>query len=124
MAKTIFEQMGGTYTMQGDYCLPDLTLPTEEERTIGVWGQRRLRYLKQHHKILYYNLLTSGKLQSHLADVEEEAQSLFLRLVKEYAEREGVTEQLKAENLMKWVRRIDNIRSRVMEEIQKELICR
>lgn len=124
MNKTIFEQMGGTYTMQGDYCLPDLTLPPEEERPIGVWGQRRLRYLKQHHKILYYNLLTSGNLRSHLADVEEEAQSLFLRLVKEYAEKEGVIEQLKAENSMEWVRRIDNIRSRVMEEIQKELICR
>ena len=87
MAKTIFEQMGGTYTIQGDYCLPDLTLPTEEKRAIGVWGQRRLRYLKQHHKILYYNLLTSGKLQSHLADVEEEAQSLFLRLGKERCDR-------------------------------------
>ena len=73
MNKTIFEQMGGTYTMQGDYCLPDLTLPPEEERPIGVWGQRRLCYLKQQRKILYYNLLTSGKLRSHLADVEEEA---------------------------------------------------
>ena len=79
MAKTIFEQTGGTYTMQGDFCLPNLTLPPEEERHIGVWAQRRLRYLKQHHKILYCNLLTSGKLHSHLADVEEEAQSLFLR---------------------------------------------
>ncbi len=124
MAKTIFEQMGGTYTMQGDYCLPDLTLPTEEERPIGVWAQRRLRYLKQHHKILYYNLLTSGKLHSHLADVEEDAQSLFLRLVKEYAEREGVTEQFKAENPMEWVRRMNSIRNRVTEVIQKELICR
>ena len=122
MAKTIFEQMGGTYTMQGDYCLPDLTLPTEEERTIGVWGQRRLRYLKQHHKILYYNLLTSGKLQSHLADVEEEAQSLFLRLVKQYAEREGVTEQLKAEKPMEWVGRMNNIRIRVAETVNADLI--
>lgn len=122
MNKTIFEQMGGTYTMQGDYCLPDLTLPTEEERPIGVWGQRRLRYLKQHHKILYYNLLTSGKLRSHLADVEEDAQSLFFRLVKEYAEREGVTEQLKAENSMEWVRKLNNIRSRVIELIFKEVV--
>lgn len=122
MAKTIFEQMGGTYTMQGDYCLPDLTLPTEEERTIGVWGQRRLRYLKQHHKILYYNLLTSGKLQSHLADVEEEAQSLFLRLVKQYAEREGVTEQLKAENPMEWVGKVNNVSSRVDEVVNANLI--
>ena len=122
MAKTIFEQMGGTYTMQGDYCLPDLTLPPEEERPIGVWTQRRLRYLKQHHKILYYNLLTSGKLQSHLADVEEEAQTLFLRLVKQYTEREGVTEQLKAKNPMEWVRRMNNICSQVTETVTTELI--
>ena len=122
MAKTIFEQTGGTYTMQGNYCLPDLTLPAEEERPIGVWAHRRLRYLKQHHKILYYNLLTSGKLHSHLADVEEEAQSLFLRLVKEYAEREGVTEQLKAENPMVWVRRMNNIRERVNEVVNAEMI--
>lgn len=114
--------MGGTYTMQGDYCLPDLTLPTEEERPIGVWGQRRLRYLKQHHKVLYYNLLTSGKLRSHLADVEEEAQSIFLRLVKEYAEREGVTEQLKAENPMEWVRKLNNIRNQIMGIVINELI--
>lgn len=122
MAKTIFEQMDGTYTMQGDYYLPDLTLPAEEERPTGLWAQRRLRYLKQHHKILYYNLLTSGKLHSHLADVEEEAQTLFLRLVKEYAEREGVTEQLKAEDQMEWVRRMNNIRERVNEVVNAEMI--
>lgn len=122
MAKTIFEQLGGTYTKQGDYFLPDLTLPPEEKRPIGAWGQRRLRYLKQHRKILYYNLLTSDKLQSHLADVEEEAQSLFLRLVKQYAEREGVTEQLKAENPMEWVRRMNNIRNMVTETINTDFI--
>ena len=122
MDKTIFEQMGGTYTMQGDYCLPNLILPGKEERPIGVWGQRRLRYLKHHHKILYYNLLTSGKLQSHLADLEEEAQSLFLRLVKQYAKREGITEQLKAENPMEWVRRMNNIRSRVTEVVNAEVV--
>ena len=122
MAKTIFEQMGGTYTMQGDYRLPDLTLPTEEERPIGVWGQRRLRYLKQHHKILYYNLLTSGKIHSHLADVEEEAQSLFLRLIKEYAEQEGLTEQMKAENPTEWVQKMNNIRSRAAESVCAYLI--
>lgn len=122
MTKTIFEQTGGTYTIQGDYRLPDLTLPPEEKRPSSVWGQRRLRYLKQHHKILYCNLLTSGKLQSHLADVEEEAQTLFLRLVKQYAEREGVTEQLKAENPMEWVRRINNIRERTIETVNAELI--
>ena len=122
MAKTIFEQIGGTYTMQGDYYLPDLTLPAEEERPIGMWAQRCLRYLQQHHKILYCNLLTSGKLHSPLADVEEEAQSLFLRLVKEYAKREGMTEYQKAENPIEWVRRMNNIRSRVLEIVLKEAV--
>ncbi len=122
MEKTLYEQTGGTYTMQGDYCLPNLTLPPEEERHIGVWAHRRRQYLKQHHKILYYNLLTSGKLRFHLADVEEEAQSLFLRLVKEYAEREGVTEQLKAENPMEWVQKMNNIRSRAAETVYADLI--
>ena len=122
MAKTIFEQMGGTYTIQGDYCLPDLALLPEEERHIGVWGQRRLNYLKHSRKVLYYNLLTSGKLHAHLADIEEEAQSLFLRLVKEYAEREGVTEQLKVENPMEWVQKMNNIRNRVAETVCADLI--
>ena len=122
MAKTIFEQTSGTYTMQGDYCLANLTLPPEEERPIGVWGQRRLRYLKQHRKVLYYNLLTSGKLCSHLADVEEEAQTLFLRLVKQYAEREGVTERLKAENPMEWGQKMNNIRNRAAETVCADLI--
>ena len=122
MNKTIFEQISGTYTILGDYCLPDLTLPPEEERHIGVWAHRRRQYLKQHHKILYYNLLTSGKHRFHLADVEEEAQSLFLRLVKEYAEREGVTEQLKAENPMEWVQKMNNIRNRAAETVYADLI--
>ena len=122
MIKTIFEQMGGTYTMQGDYYLPDLTLSTEEKRPIGVWGQRRLRYLKQHHKILYYNLLTSGKLRSHLSDVEEEAQSIFLRLVKEYTEKESVTEQLKVENPMEWVQRMNNIRELAITFINENIV--
>lgn len=120
--KSIFEQSGGTYTMQGDYRLPNLSLPAEEERPIGVWGQRRLNYLKHHRKVLYYNLLTSGKLHSHLADIEEQAQELFSRLVKEYAEKGGVTEQLKAADQMAWVRRMNNIRSQVIEYVGKELI--
>ena len=120
--KTLFEQQGGTYTMQGDYRLPNLLPPTEEERPIGVWGQRRLRYLKHHRKVLYYNLLTSGKLHSHLADVEEQAQDLFSRLVKEYAEKEGITEQLKATNQMKWVQKMNNIRERVMEMVNSEIL--
>ena len=120
--KSIFEQIGGTYTKQGDYRLPNLTIPAEEERPIGVWGQRRLRYLKQHHKVLYYNLLTSGKLNSHLADIEEEAQSIFSRLVKEYAEKEGVTKQLKKENPIEWIRRMNNIKMRVREMVNSEVI--
>ena len=120
--KSIFEQSGGTYTKQGDYCLPNLTLPAEEKHSIGVWGQRRLRYLKQHHKVLYYNLLTSGKLHSHLADTEEQAQELFSRLVKEYAEKEGVTKQLKKENPIEWIRRMNNIKMRVREMVNSEVI--
>ena len=120
--KSIFEHIGGTYTMQGDYRLPNLTLPAEDERPIGVWGQRRLRYLKQYHKVLYYNLLTSGKLHSHLADTEEQAQELFSRLGKEYAEKEGVTEQLKATDQMAWVRRMNNISSQAREIVNQEVI--
>ena len=120
--KSIFEQHGGTYTMQGDYRLPNLLPPTEEEHPIGVWGQRRLNYLKHHRKVLYYNLLTSGKLHSHLADIEEQAQALFSRLVNEYAEKEGITEQLKATNQMKWVRKINNIRERVTETVYSDVV--
>ena len=108
--------------MQGDYRLPNITLPAEDERSIGVWGQRRLRYLKQHHKVLYYNLLTSGKLHSHLADTEEQAQTLFSRLVKEYAEKESVTEQLKATDQMAWVRRMNNIRERATEIVNADVV--
>lgn len=120
--KSIFEQISGTYTLQGDYRLPNLTVPAEEERPIGVWGQRRLRYLKQHHKVLYYNLLTYGKLHYHLVDIEEEAQELFLRLVKEYAENESVTEQLKEENPIEWIRKMNNIKMRVREMVNLEVI--
>lgn len=123
MTDTLFEQLGGAYTQQGDYLLPNLALPAEKETgNIGVWALRHKRYLKQHHKVLYYNLLTSGKLDSYLADIEEQAQQLFRRLVKEYAEKEGVTEQLKSTDQMLWVRRMNNIRSRVTEVISKELI--
>lgn len=120
--KSIFEQQGGTYTMQGDYRLPNLLPPTEEERPIGIWGQRRLNYLKHYRKVLYYNLLTSGKLHSHLVDVEEQAQDLFSRLVKEYAEKEGATEHLKATDQMKWVQKMNSIRECVTEIVIKEII--
>ena len=123
MAKTIFEEMGGTYTQVGDYMLPDL-LPGEEERetNIGVWGMRHKRYLKQNHKVHYYNLLTSGKLNSYLADIEQQAQDLFLRLVKELAEKENVTENLKATDQMLWVRKMNNIRNRATEIVNAEMI--
>lgn len=122
MKKSLYEQMGSTYREVGDYILPNFKLPPEEGRPIGVWGQRRLRYLKEHHKVLYYNLLTRGKLHSRLAEIEEEAQELFLRLIKEYAEKGSVTEQLKAENPMEWIRRMNNIRNRSFEIINSELI--
>lgn len=123
MANTIFEQTGGTYTQVGDYMLPDL-LPAEEEKevNIGVWAMRHKRYLKQHHKVLYYNLLTSGKLNSYLADIEQQAQEMFFRLVKECADRQGVTEQLKAENPLEWVGRMNNIRTCVREVVESEII--
>lgn len=121
--KSMFEQQGGTYTMQGDYRLPNLLPPTEEEHPIGVWGQRRLNYLKHHRKVLYYNLLTSGKLHSHLADIEEQAQDLFFRLVKEHSEKEGITEQLKAADHMKWVQKMNNMREYANELVMKEAIC-
>ena len=120
--KSIFEQQGGTYTMQGDYRLPNLLPPTEEERPIGVWGQSRLSYLKHHRKVLYYNLLTSGKLHSHFADVDEQAQDLFSRLVKQYAEKEGITEQLKATDQMKWVQKMNSIRERVTEAVNSDVV--
>lgn len=123
MNNTLFEQFSGKYTRQGDYLLPNLTLQAEEETCyIGVWGQRRLNYLKHHRKVLYYNLLTSGKLHSHLAVTEEQAQQLFSRLVKQYAEKEGVTEQLKATNQMKWVQKMNNIRERVIEVVNAEVV--
>lgn len=123
MTDTLFEQLGGTYTQQGDYLLPNLALPAEKETgNIGVWALRHKRYLKHHHKVLYYNLLTSGKLYSHLADTQEQAQQLFLRLVKELAEKEGVTEQLKAVDNMVWVRRMNNIRNRAAEMVNNEVI--
>lgn len=123
MANTIFEQTGGTYTQVGDYMLPDL-LPAEEEKeaNIGVWGMRHKRYLKQHHKVRYYNLLTSGKLNSYLADIEQQAQQLFLRQVKDLAEKENITEKLKSKNQMLWVQKMNNIRNQATEIVNAEII--
>ncbi len=121
MKKTIFEQMGGTYTKVGDYYLPNL-ITAEKEIEIGVWGQRHLRYMKQHHKVRYTNLLTSGKLNSYLADIDKQAEYMFFRLVKQMAECEGVTEQFKADNQMEWVARMNNIRSRATEVVNSDTI--
>lgn len=123
MNNTLFEQFGGTYTKQGDYLLPNLTLPAEKETgDIGIWATRHKRYLKQHHKVIYYNLLASGKMNSYLADIEQQAQQFFLRLVKELAEKEGVTEELKADDMLLWVQKMNNIRSRVTEVVNNEII--
>ena len=120
--KSLFEQLGGAYTRQGDYCLPDVCLPPEEERPIGVYGQRRRAFLKAHHRVLYYNLLTAGTLDGHLADLNEQAEAMFSRLVKQLSEKEGVTEALKAENQMLWVQRMNNICSAAMEIVANDLI--
>ncbi len=122
MKKSLFGQMGGTYTQAGDYLLPNLILAEEKQNPIGIWGQRHARYLKQHHRILYYNLLTSGKLNAHLVEIDRQVEEIFFRLIKQMANREGVTEQLKAENQMEWVRRMNNIRNIAAEIVNHELI--
>ncbi len=122
MAKTIFEEMGGTYTQVGDYFLPDLELPEKETQSIRIWGQRHLRYIRQHKRLLYSNLLTSGKLNGYLADVDRQAEEMFSRLVKQMADREGITEKLKAKNQLEWVREMNNIRNRAVEMVNAELI--
>ena len=123
MEKRIYnEQTGIGYTLQGDYYLPDLALPEQEDKPIGVWGQRHLRYIKQHRKILYINLLTSGKLNEHLADIDKQAEDMFFRHVKQMAECEGVTEKLKVDNQMDWVAQMNNIRSRATEIVNHDII--
>lgn len=122
MAKTIFEKMGGTYTQVGDYFIPDLKLPEEETKPIGVWGQRHKRYLQEHKRATYTTLLTSGKLNSYLADINEQAEERFSRLVKQMAEREGVTDALKASEPTTWIGRMNNIRNRAMEIVNTDLI--
>lgn len=122
MAKSLFEQIGGTYTQEGDYLLPNLTLPEDEQKPIGIWGQRHAQYLKQNHKVPYMNLLTSGKLHPHLAEIDKQAKDMFSRLVKEMAIRQGVTEQLKAADQMAWVGKMNAIRNAATEIINQELI--
>ena len=123
MDKYIYNEKNGLwYELHGDYYLPCLKLPKEESRHIGIWGQRHLRYLKQHRKVLYSELLISGKLNSYIADINEHAKEMFSRLVKQLSEKEGVTEALKAENQMLWVQRMNNIRSAAREIVSSELI--
>lgn len=124
MAKTIFEEMGGTYMQVGDYLLPDLKLPQEEQQPIGVWGQRHRCYLKEHHRATYATLFTGGKLNGYLAGIDRQAEEMFLRLVKQMAEAEGITEALKANDPMEWVGRMNNIRNKAMEIVNSELIYR
>ena len=122
MKKTIFEEMGGTYIRRGDYLIPCLTVLEEEQRFIGVWGQRHKRYLKEHKKVVYITLLTSGRLNSYLADIEEQAQERFERIVDQMKQAQGITEQLKAENQMEWVVRMNNIQTCAREAVNVELI--
>ena len=120
--KTLFEELGSTYTQQGDYLLPDVKLPEQPKYEIGVWGQRRRRYLKEHHRIRYYNMLTKCTFYPHLADIEQQAQDMFFRLVDEMAQREGITEQLKAADPTEWVKRMNNIQNRATEIVDTDLI--
>ena len=123
MDKYIYNEKNGLwYELHGDYYLPCLKLPKEESRHIGIWGQRHLRYLKQHRKVLYFELLISGKLNDYLADINEQAEEMFSQLVKQLAEKEGVTEALKAENLMLWVQKMNSIRNTAMEVVSNDLI--
>ena len=122
MEKTIFEKLGGSYEWQGDYLIPCLTLPAEEEQPIGIWGQRHLDYLKQYRKITYTNLLTSGRLNTYLADIDRQAQERFERLIDGMKQAQGITEQLKIENALEWTGRLNNIRACVREIVEKEII--
>ena len=120
--KTIFENIGGNYTQVGDYLLPNLALSDETEKQIGVWGIRHKRYLESSHRVLYYNLLTSSKLDNYLADVEEKAKNLFEQTIQSLAEHEQITEKLKAENMMLWVQKMNNVRNRATEIVNEQVI--
>lgn len=118
----IDEKTGISYSLQGDYYLPDLALPAEKGQPIGIWGQRHLRYLKEYRRITYLNLLTSGRLNTYLSDIDKQAKEMFSRLIEQMAEREGVTEQLKANNQMEWIARMNNIQSRATEIVHHDII--
>lgn len=122
MAKSLFEQLGGTYHEENGYLIPDLRLPAEEEQSIGVWGERHLRYLKQYCKGTYISLLTSGRLNAYLAEIDKQAQERFERLTEDMKQAQSITEQLKAENQLEWVQRINNIRTCAREIVEEEII--
>ena len=122
MEKSLFKQIGDTYTQVRDYLLPNLTLPEEEQKSIGIWRQWHAQRLKQYHKVLYMNLLTSGKLNSYLANIDKQAEDMFSRLVNKMAKKQNVTEQLKTPNQMAWVGKMNAIRNAAMEIVNKELI--
>ena len=123
MENRIYDEKNGIwYAKQGDYYLPELALPPEEEKPIGIWGQRHLQYLKEHKQFVYINLLTSGRLNGYLADINEQAENMFSRLVKEYADRQGVTEQLKEKHQLLWIQKMNNIRMCVRELVSNEII--
>ena len=122
MAKSIFEEMGGTYHEENGYLIPDLTLPPEKEKPIGIWGQRHLRYIKEHKRLFYTNLLTSGKLNCYLSDINEQAEELFFRLVKQLAEKEGITEELKMTDQMAWIGAMNNIQASAREVVHTNIV--
>ena len=122
MAKTIFEELGGKYERQGDYLIPCIALPAEEEQPIGTWGQRHLDYLKQYRRVTYTNLLTSGRLNAYLADIDRHAQERFERLIEGMKQAQGITERLKEENALEWAGWLNNIRACAREIIEQELI--
>ena len=122
MTKSIFEQLGGTYEKQGDYLLPCLTLPAENEQPIGLWGQRHLRYLKEYRRVTYLNLLTSGRLNTYLAEIDKQAEELFFRLVEQMKQAQDITERLKEENGLEWTGRLNNIRACAREIVEEEII--
>ena len=122
MAKSLFEEMGGRYKRQGDYLIPCITLSDEEEQSIGLWGERHLHYLKEYRRGTYINLLTRGRLNTYLADIDRQAEELFFRLVEQMKQAQGITEQLKVENALEWTQRMNNIRACAKEIVEKEII--
>ncbi len=122
MGKTIFEELGGKYERQGDYLIPCITIPAEEEQPIGTWGQRHLDYLKPYRKVTYTNLLTSGRLNTYLADIDRQAQERFERLIESMKQAQGITECLKEENALEWTGRMNNIRAYAREIVEREIV--